>query len=128
MTQSIRLQCNNDASATKQLGTFSGLKHSEVGLFFCCDTIRYPLVVLHSSSTRYINQNLIELSSNRVCRILWDIYHHIFKLKSEHQALNKYFNFSTNRQWKTFDLFRRSPCCVGQFVNTNIFLAWLVPP
>ena len=89
----------------------------------------YPLsFVLHSGSTRYINQNLIELSSNRVWRMLWDIYHHIFKLKSEHQVLNQYFNFSTNRQWKTFDLFRRSPCWVGQFVNTNIFLAWLVPP
>ena len=64
----------------------------------------------HSSSTRYINQNLIELSSNRVRRMLWDIYHHIFKLKSEHQVLNQYFNFSNNRQWKTSDLFRRRPC------------------
>ena len=64
----------------------------------------------HSCSTRYINQNLIELSSNRVRRMLWDIYHHIFKLKSEHQVLNQYFNFSTNLQWKTSDLFRRRPC------------------
>ena len=80
-------------------------------------------ILSHSCSTRYINQNLIELSSNRVWRMLWDIYHHIFKLKSEHQVLNQYFNMSSNRQWKTCDLFRLRPCWVGQFVNTNIFLA-----